>query len=207
MIKNIVFDLGNVIVDLNYDAAFAPLGVDTEKFEKIYHTDFFHAFEKGEVNEKEFFEFFCRNSDFNCDDIPELKSTLHRSFPLRQGIWEMIYDLRSKYRLFMLSNTNILDFSSLERQFDIRDPFDLVYLSYEQGHRKPDAETWQHAEMLMGINSAETLFLDDRPENIDSAQKHGWHCIQVTSENQIYESLRQWNILTADPMGEKKINE
>ncbi|MCK5521076.1 MAG: HAD family phosphatase [Candidatus Marinimicrobia bacterium] len=199
MIKNLVFDLGNVIVDLDYSTAFAPLGIPSELFENIYNTDFFHTFEKGEVTEDDFFNFLCDGFSFKCKDIPILKKTLHQAFPLRPKVWKMLEALKSSHHIFMLSNTNILDFGSLEEQYPLREPFEKVYLSYEQGHRKPDASTWVHAENFFNINSEETLFLDDRIENIEAAAKHGWDTIHVLSEKQLFESLLDRHIISKIP--------
>ncbi|MCK5684424.1 HAD family phosphatase [bacterium] len=198
MIKNIVFDLGNVIVDLDYDIAYKPLGVTTAEFAAIYDTDSFRQFETGKLKEADFFTFLCNNSDLRHEDIDLLKETLHKTFPLRPRVWKMLLTLGRHYRIFMLSNTNVLDFGSLEGQFDIRKPFEKVYLSYEQGYRKPDAETWLHAERVLDIQAEETLFLDDRIENVEGAAEQGWHTIHVKSEEHLFDSLREWNIINPD---------
>jgi len=201
-IRNIVFDLGNVIVDLDYSAGFDAFGVDTGKFESIYHTDFFHEFERGKVTEEEFFVFFCSHSNFRSEDIEALKAVMHRCFPLRPRVWELLQSLRKRYRIFLLSNTNILDFSSLEGHYrDIRDPFEKVYLSYEQGRRKPDEEVYAHAEELFGILGEETLFLDDRPENTEAAAQRGWRTVQVRNEEHIFESLEALQIIGSSEAG------
>ncbi len=194
-IKNIVFDLGNVIVDLNYDAGFAPFGVSTQSFDRIYNTDLFHRFEKGHIEENEFFDFFCDESEFRREHVPDLKAIIHRCFPLRPRVWDLVYKLKNTYRIFLLSNTNTLDFTSIEEKFDIRQPFEKVYLSYEQGHRKPDEETYLHAQTVLNILPEETLFLDDRIENIAGAGHCGWHTVHVLCEETIFSGLEDYHIL------------
>ena len=202
-IRNIVFDLGNVIVDLDYSAGFDAFGVDTGKFESIYHTEFFHSFERGHVSEEEFFDFFCSHSTFRREDIDDLKKVMHRCFPLRPRVWDLLQTLKDRYRVFLLSNTNILDFGSLEGHYqDIREPFEKVYLSYEQGRRKPDDEVYAHAESVFGIRAEETLFLDDRPENTEAASRRGWQTVQVKSEAHIFESLAAFDLIRGDRASE-----
>jgi putative hydrolase of the HAD superfamily len=98
---------------------------------------------------------------------------------------KMLQDLSQKYKLFLLSNTNVYHVSYFEKEFKnrfhfpISDLFEKVYYSNEIGFRKPDAQAFEHVLTDAGIVASETVMVDDRPDNCLAAEALGMKSIVV----------------------------
>ncbi len=197
--RNIIFDLGAVIIDINYNLtaeAFKKLGL--VNFDDIYskksQSDIFDRFEKGILPEDEF-----RN---------ELKSFLKGPVTSEQidaawnamliGIPQSRYDWLAttgrKHRIFLLSNTNTIHvnaFSKLiEKDYGIRkfeSLFEKVYYSCFMGMRKPDIEIFEHVLRDNNLSPHQTLFIDDSIQHIIGARAAGLHTMHLTEGKTVEE--------------------
>jgi putative hydrolase of the HAD superfamily len=200
-IKNIIFDLGGVIIHLAYERtreAFMALGV--KDFDAIYNksrqSGFFDAFDKGRISPEDFRNEIRKyipdtRSDKEIDaawdamllDIPEIKLVL-----LKQ--------LKSKYRTFLLSNTNEIHISNfsdaLHRRYgtsDFTPYFEECYYSCRLGMRKPDAEIFEFVLEKNGLIAEETLFVDDSVQHIAGAAQLGINTILFEQNTSLAEAL------------------
>jgi HAD superfamily hydrolase (TIGR01509 family) len=186
MIKNIVFDMGGVLINLNKKsciAAFNKIGfTDIDQYiGKYIQNGLFLSYEKGEIDTTIFLEkiqehigkqvAFNEITDAWCAmllDIPAYKLNLLRT-------------LRKKYRTFMLSNTNAIHFERITQDYFEKDGFNLqhyfenCYLSYQMKCVKPTDAIYIAMLHDAQILASETLFIDDSAENIESAKKLGFH--------------------------------
>ena len=185
MIKNLVFDFGGVIVDLDKDKAiraFRNLGMENiEDYIGLYaQQGIFLEVEDGQIDDLTF-----------CEKISEIVGRKLSYEEVKQA-WlgffagmdefklDYIEELRSKYNLYILSNTNPFvqswaqsaDFSSKGRS--LRDYFDKIYTSYEIGYIKPAPEIFEFMIKDANLNPAETLFIDDGESNIKIAEELGF---------------------------------
>lgn len=103
----------------------------------------------------------------------------------------MVKKLKNQYNIFLLSNVGPIDFIAINEWLNIRKIFKKCYLSYEHHLLKPSLEIYKDAEKYFDINPNETLFLDDKIENIIGAEKCGWNTIHVKSEGQLIERLQE----------------
>ena len=99
---------------------------------------------------------------------------------------KLIEELKSRYDLFLLSNTNPIHHRYFNRLFiekydypTFKDFFKKAYLSYEIKCRKPDKKIFEYVLKDSTLNPAETLFVDDRIENIKAAESVGIQCIHL----------------------------
>jgi putative hydrolase of the HAD superfamily len=106
-------------------------------------------------------------------------------------------DLKEKYNVLILSNTNAIHQRAFDRHIGefipsktMADMVHTAYYSHELGLRKPDPHIYQKVIDLQNLNPAKTLFFDDRIENITAAQARGIQAIQVTYSDQILDQLR-----------------
>lgn len=185
--KNIIFDLGGVILNIDYDLtakAFEQLGLPNFQhlFSKASQEMTFDLYEKGLISSDDF-----RDALNNSLKTPVRTETIDAAWnamllDLPSSRLELLKKMKGSHRTFLLSNTNEIHihwfFNSLKHHFGIRDLsdyFEKVYLSYEIGLRKPDAAIFRHVLNENQLKPSETLFIDDSPQHIESAKKLGIH--------------------------------
>ena len=177
MIKNIVFDLGGVLIDLDRDCAvkrFEQIGVeDAEQLIDAYEQKgIFLEVENGMIDSD---EFCCKLSEhtgkqLSLEDIKWAWMGFVVDVP--QYKLDYLLELRKSYRIFLLSNTNpIVQSWARSRDFSpaglpVSDYFDKMYTSYEAGVTKPAPAIFEFMIKDAGLNPEETLFVDDGSQNI-----------------------------------------
>lgn len=179
-IKNIIFDLGGVLLNLDMAKTrqeFFDLGLtQIDDLFRIGHAaSFFKQYEIGAISDQQF--------------VDEIKKELHQPVPEQQIIhaWNaMLLDFpakrvewlkkqRSKYRIFLFSNTNALHLIEFRKTFkaahgfEIDELFEKAYYSHEAQIRKPDAGAYQLVVDENGLEAPHTLFIDDALINVEAA--------------------------------------
>lgn len=190
MIKTIIFDFGDVFVNLNKHKVieeFAKLGLDTPNDELLELND---LFERGKISELEFiqgFQKYLPNADIH--DIRKAWNAVIGEFPLYR--LEFLQKLATKYQLFLLTNTDAMHISRFEHMAgisffsDFYQCFEKVYYSFEMGMRKPQPEIFSYILNKHDLSPKRTLFVDDKKENTDVAASLGinvWN-LQVGEED------------------------
>lgn len=183
-IKNIIFDLGGVVLNIDFgltNKAFEDLGVpDFARYITQHHiTPLFEAYETGKIDDAVFIKGVRELSGLPLSEaqITAAWNALLLDFPPARI--ELLKKLRTKYRLFLLSNTNALhlrEFNErLKRQSGLylEDIFEKAYYSHAVGLRKPHAEIYRLVIEENGLNPAETLFIDDTASNFSGAEEVG----------------------------------
>jgi putative hydrolase of the HAD superfamily len=180
MIDTIIFDFGDVFINLNKEAqveAFKKLGLSSPHEELIEMND---LFEKGKITELEFltsFRKFIPNT--SNEEIREAWNAIIGEFPLYR--LEFLQLLSSKYRLFLLTNTDEIHINRFEENTgisffsDFYQCFEKVYYSYEMGMRKPDASIFRYIVNKHELSPKRTLFVDDKKVNTEAASSIGIH--------------------------------
>lgn len=185
MIKNIIFDLGVVLLNLDFQktmTAFENLGISNinKIFSSYSQLGFFDDFEKGLISPEEFRKEIRKllDAQVSDDQIDEAWNAMILDFPVDRI--NFVMGCRNKYRTFLLSNTNAIHFPVYNKQIndiffikDLSDLFEKAYYSYRLGLRKPDKEIFK---LLINENSLiaeETLFIDDSPQHIATATSLG----------------------------------
>lgn len=190
MINTIIFDFGDVFVNLEKDASiaeFKKLGLDGPNEELLaLNTEF----EKGKISELDFIEGFRKYlPNAGIEDIRKAWNRVIGEFPLYR--LEFLQLLATKYRLFLLTNTDEIHISRFEHNVgmsfsgDFYRCFEKVYYSFEMGMRKPDPEIFNYIIRKHDLSPKRTLFIDDKKENTDVAESVGlqvWN-LQVGHED------------------------
>ena len=189
-VKNIIFDLGGVLMDIDFTLthkAFEQLGV--QNFAALYNQhsadEFFSDFEKGKIPTADFFDHIrhiCQ-CDFTDDEIRDAWNALLIGFPQERNEW--LLRIRNKYRIYLFSNTNIIHYQSFVKTFadtagiDFNSCFIKAYYSHEMGLRKPDPASFMAIINEQQLDPAETLFIDDTVKNVDAARELGLQVVHL----------------------------
>lgn len=191
-IKNIVFDLGNVIIDIDVPLAarsFAELsGQRPEDVLELFGSSgLFGQFETGKLDAPGFRAYvreLLENPDWEDAVVDAAWNSLLLDIPPERI--EMIQKLGENYRLFLLSNTSSIHIEAvngiLEKATGVArldDLFERLFLSYEMGVMKPDLAIYEQVLQEAGLEASETLFLDDNIDNIAAARALGIQTFHV----------------------------
>ena len=185
MIENIIFDLGDVFINL-----------DHKKFqEELYNlglkdvtsnmTGFNQLYEKGLVSTDDFKDYYkeiLKTGGFTDEQLVRSWVSILGDFPLHR--LEFLEKIPKKYRLFLLSNTNEMHIDFVQYHYGTDfyrrfvSCFEKIYYSYQIHLRKPDAEPFERIIKENNLSPSSTLFVDDTHENIIMADQLGintWH--------------------------------
>ena len=185
-IKNIVFDLGGVLIDLDFKSAINGLqkaGFTNvkEQLQAFDNEGIFQKFELGEISADEFRASIRENSNVSLTDeeVDSLWNLMLLEIP-REKL-ELILDLRSKYMVYLLSNTNSIHWDYVcknafnYRGFRVSDYFEKTFLSFEMHLAKPDKAIFEKMLEDANLLAEETLFIDDSEANCKAAAEVGIH--------------------------------
>lgn len=183
-IKNLVFDFGNVLVNLDKERCveqFENLGLNkvNELISHSFKEGFFQDYELGVISTEEFREHIRSLTDkaLKDEDIDDAWNSFLVDIPPRKLM--LLLELRKKYMVYLLSNTNDLHWQwSCEKLFpykgfDVNSYFEKTYLSFEMKLSKPDSKIFQAMIKDSGIDPEETLFIDDSVDNCLAAETLG----------------------------------
>lgn len=194
-IKNVIFDLGGVLLNIDYHLtiqAFVDIGMSNfqELFTQAQQSELFDKIEVGEISSDEF--------------LAEIKALMpsHVSEVAIRTAWNaMLLDLPSerldfllavkeKYNTALLSNTNSIHLESFYKELkkvhnlkSLDDYFHKVYFSCDLGMRKPNPETFLRVCELEGFNPSETLFIDDTMQHVEGAKQAGLQALHLDVKN------------------------
>jgi putative hydrolase of the HAD superfamily len=197
-VKNLIFDLGGVILDLSVDhtlTSFANLsGMAKEKVHDLYYsTAGFLDYEKGAMDDATFRNFIRETYCISCSDeeIDRSWNAMLRGIPAAK--LELLQRLMKTHQVFLLSNTNSIHIQYIndvmlangkeKRMLDYY--FHKAYYSHRMGKRKPDADIFEQVLEENNLLPSQTLFLDDYAINIEGAKSVGIQTVHVTSANLI----------------------
>ncbi|MCZ4245101.1 HAD family hydrolase [Pedobacter punctiformis] len=208
-IKNVIFDYGNVIFDIDFriaQNAFQKLGVtDIESFfAHKGHNQLFDDLETGSISPAEFragIRKAANNNDLTDQQIDDAWNSL--LIGTIQENHDLLLKVKEKYRTFLLSNNNEIHYNwiinYLKTTFKINnydDYFEKAYFSQHMKLRKPNTNIFEQVIKENNLNPAETLFIDDSPQHIEGAKKVGLQTLLMTEKPaQLKDFLKKNGIL------------
>ncbi|MDE6022291.1 MAG: HAD family phosphatase [Muribaculaceae bacterium] len=190
-IKNVIFDLGGVVIDLDRDRAvkaLEDLGLeDADDMLGLYgQKEPFYGLETGERSTGEFFDLLRSRMNAGVTDTQLTEAFNRFLVDLPSYRLEMLRRMRmAGYRIFVLSNTNPVMFNTwIDRAFrqeggSINDYFDGVVASFQELMCKPNVAIFETLMRRYGLNPSETLMLDDSEKNCRAAAEAGAHAFQI----------------------------
>lgn len=202
MIKNIIFDYGNVIFLIDFKRTqhtFTELGIENVErfFGHTGHDPLFDEFEQGLITSAEFREGIRRitaKPDLTDEQIDNAWNTLLIGVP--EGNHELLLAAKKKYRTFLLSNNNEIHYNwimnYLKAEFNLPSNevfFEKDYYSHLMKMRKPNADIFEFVLKEHHLDPAETLFIDDSPQHIKTAASLGLQTHLLTGGETLREYL------------------
>lgn len=204
MIKNLLFDLGGVIMDIKRDncvAAFKELGMKNpdEFLGEYVQAGPFAAIENGSMTAAEFRDEMRRiigNEQLTDSQIDTAFERFLIGIPKKR--LEDLERLHRRFRILMISNTNpIMWNDEIARNFrqdghDVNYYFDGIVTSFEAHSMKPDTKIFMDVVEKLDAKPSETIFFDDSEKNCEAARKLGFHAIHVAPGDEFYDLLMSY---------------
>jgi putative hydrolase of the HAD superfamily len=196
-IKNVLFDLGKVLLDFNNENAknyFKKLGVDDyDKHVIALHSqNIFNELETGALSAEQFIKAISQklNGSVSDADIQNAWNSILMDFRAESMMY--LEKLKNQYNLYLLSNTNSLHHAEFDQILfnqlqvtSLDSYFTKAYYSHQTGMRKPDRKIYELVLNDAEISAAETIFIDDMPENVAAASALGFQTRLLLPEERI----------------------
>jgi haloacid dehalogenase superfamily, subfamily IA, variant 3 with third motif having DD or ED len=184
-VKNIIFDLGGVVLDIDYNKtqmAFVNLGITHfhELFAQQNSSDVFAKLETGKISEESFYDEFRKETKKNLsnEQIETAWNAMLLDFTAERI--NLLEALGKKYNIFLFSNTNAIHHKFFHKKYfetfskaNFDSLFHKAYYSHIMGLRKPTPESFLYIIEEQKLGISETLFIDDTGINIEAAKKLG----------------------------------
>jgi len=202
-IKNIIFDYGNVIFNIDFNRvaqAWKKLGITNadEFYGHRQQDDVFNALERGQISPAAFrdrIRELTHKPELTDEQIDDAWNQIFVGIP--KGNHEVLLQVKNKYRTFLLSNINAIHYDYvhdyLKREYDMVDNshlFEKTYYSHLVGKRKPDAEIFEQVLNENNLDPAETLFIDDSPQHLETAKKLGLQTYLMTAPDNLQQYFK-----------------
>lgn len=185
-IKNIIFDYGNVIFEINFkrtQQAFEQLGITNIEafFAHKGHNSLFDDFETATISPSQFRDGIRKaalNTNLSDQEIDNAWNSL--LIGVSANNHDVLMEVKAKYRTFLLSNNNEIHYKwitdYLRTTFEVENYdnfFEKAYFSQQMRLRKPNRNIFEQVITDNNLNPKETLFIDDSPQHIEGAKNAG----------------------------------
>ena len=199
MIRNIVFDFGGVLIDWNPEYLFRDVFRDSSEMdhflENICNSDWNERQDAGRPLSEAIRTLQERHPDYH-DEIRMYYEqwTTMLGGPIEDNA-ALLEPLRSRYRLFGLTNWSAETFPIAREMYSLFDWFEGIVISGEERLKKPDERIYRVLLERYGLKSAESLFIDDRLDNVQAAEGLGFQTIHLAEGKNLETEFRLLGIL------------
>ncbi|WP_425807549.1 HAD family hydrolase [Desulfitobacterium sp. Sab5] len=200
MIKNIIFDLGNVLLNfkpLEYINRKIPeQSSGTQIYEEIFKSLEWLMLDRGLITEDDALDRICdRNREMN-QQIREVMDNWYQMLTPIESVVEVLIELKQiGYKVYFLSNFHLLAFEDVTKRYDFFSVFDGGIVSFKEKLMKPEKDIYDKLIKTYEINPHESIFIDDTKENIEGAIKLGFKTIHFTTPLELRKQLSKLCIL------------
>ena len=179
MIRNVVFDIGGVLLRLRYQPFIdylAGAGIDMTDLPAWLERVDLAAHERGEISGE---ELLGRIAAMARRPLPpeELRERWLDMFDRAQEMFDLAQGLQREYRVYLLSNIGDLHWRYLNERHGFEELTHGAIASFRVGAIKPSAAIYREAERRFGLEPSATVFIDDLPPNVAGAVACGWSAI------------------------------
>lgn len=200
-IDAIIFDFGNVLIDLDYPRVIQKFSDVARKNKQeieslVVTSQVLQEFEVGRIGPEEFRKRVSKILGFSVssDEFDEMWNSM--LLKITRGRMQKVLTLGKKYKTYILSNTNLIHEMAFDEMIldatgkdSLRDFVDDVFYSHEMGLRKPDQNCFEHVIEKVDNYPSRMLFLDDRLDNVEAAELSGMKALQIWEPDKQLEEL------------------
>ncbi len=193
-VNAVIFDLGGVILNIDYRATEKALrqliGPRTEEYyQQSRQTALFDDLETGHIEPEEFRRSICllAGRTLPNEAIDQAWNAMLGDLPLAR--MDFVKRVAARHRVFLLSNTNVIHKTAFEQIADqalqgpaFDDYFEAAYYSHQMGLRKPNPDIYRYVTSRHGLDPAATLFIDDNLANVEAARQAGLQSFHLQGE-------------------------
>lgn len=197
MIKNLVFDVGDVLLEYRWKEMLMDYGMTGEQALFLGNTMFGDPlWEKLDLADRTWEEIIAdyvrKYPDYE-KEITWFMTHGEYMHVQRKDVWERVHELKEKgYRIYILSNYSEELFCKHTEGASFIQDADGIVVSYQIHRKKPDVEIYQHLLKKYGLVPEESIFFDDRAENTEGARKVGMKAVTITSKEQLLKELEEF---------------
>ncbi|MFG0606954.1 HAD family hydrolase [Vibrio mimicus] len=193
-IRNVVFDVGNVIVKwAPQEIAQLTFGEGEESAvmaKAVFKSEFWRDLNKGKYTEAEVKRALHQQLGLSLDALDQLFFHIKETQVLLPGTQKLMDDLlQAGYRLYALTDNVNEIVAYLKAQYDFWPKFTGAVVSSECGLLKPDPAIYQHLAQSQHLDPQESVFMDDMPANVEGARQQGFHAFQFMDAEQARKEL------------------
>jgi putative hydrolase of the HAD superfamily len=197
-ITTIIFDIGNVLTDFYWERHFNTFGFSEEIFEKVANattrSKAWGEFDRG-ISEEEVLSMFIRNDPSVEKEIRMMFSNIADTIRVYDTTIPWIMDLKKKgYQVLVLSNLSNKTLCECAKDLQFLNYVDGGILSFRDGVVKPEPEIYQLLIERYFFQPQESIFLDDRVENVEAAKKFGINGIVFKNREQALRELKAYHV-------------
>jgi putative hydrolase of the HAD superfamily len=200
-ITTVVFDFGNVLGYFSHRksaeqvAAYTKMSVESV-LAYLYDSKLEEDYESGRISTAVYTGMARETCHLTCTD-EQFAAAYSDMFTPNPGVCALVPELKGKYALYLLSNTNDLHYRQFREQFqDVLAYFDGLVVSHEVGIRKPKPGIYEVCQRRAGRPAAECLFIDDVPTNVDGARACGWQGLVYRRGDDLRRELARLGVQT-----------
>jgi FMN phosphatase YigB (HAD superfamily) len=182
MIRNVVFDVGNVLVKLHYQSFVGYLvksGVDMSDLQGWLKIVDLEGHERGDVPGEVLLGRIASLAVRPLDPA-ELRTQWLSMFERWDEMFALASGLMVDYRVYLLSNIGDMHWTHLDSLYGLDSLVHGACASFRVGAVKPHADIYRKAELMFELDPATTVFMDDLLPNVTGARECGWHAIHHT---------------------------
>ncbi|MBK9285206.1 MAG: HAD family phosphatase [Sphingobacteriaceae bacterium] len=206
-VKNIIFDLGGVIINLDYALTIEKMTqLSGKSFSQLYtqakQHPLFDLFEIGKITEQTFFNELSAELNYDGDLKPLMQAWDAMLLDIPEQRLDVLVAAKQNYNTFLLSNTNETHISSFEKELykehgvkNFGDYFDKTYYSCRVGLRKPNAEIFELVLKENKLNKEETIFIDDSIQHVQGAGACGIRAYLLQKNMDLEDLLKELKLL------------
>lgn len=196
MIKNLIFDVGGVLFDYRWKEMFMDYGLDEDNAIRV-GTQMFNdpdrtwdIFDLGIKSDEEIADILCKKYPGDEDVIRWfIRHGEYMQVP-RPKVWKKVHELKQKgYKIYILSNYPESLFKKHTEYADFMDDIDGLMVSYMIHKAKPAEDIYKALCDKYGLDRSESIFFDDRSENVEGAIKFGMKSVKILSEQVLLDEL------------------
>jgi putative hydrolase of the HAD superfamily len=193
-IESVVFDVGWVLVHLDYNPFLNYLATSGQRYDikEVIAAIDLEAHERGELGGDQLLDNMIQLAPHL--DRGQLRQLWTSMFTPVEPMFELARKLSQSHRVHLLSNVGDLHWTYLDRQYQLLSVAHSALPSFEARVMKPHRDIYKLAEQRFDLNPATTVFIDDLPPNVESARQCGWRAVQHVSPESTISTLKDMGV-------------